>query len=161
MAESSEDVQILPEADPLKEDEQDWYCQTVEKGKRVRKPCKICPNKEFKNDKHWELHMKVVHDEERPYKCKKCDAKLSELSSFKDHNKRYHTREFQYMCQLCGKHYVAMGPLKYHLKTFHKDSKSDEEEDESQLVHCGKCEKSYKSVKNLKVHMKAKHSKAK
>ena len=78
-------------------------------------PCKKC-GEEFNIEKHWALHMQLMHDEEKPYECQHCDQKFANPQIVKAHTKRIHEKKFDFICELCGQEFFFNYKLTEHMK---------------------------------------------
>ena len=67
--------------------------------------------------------LKILHEEQKNYKCESCGKSYTESGSLKKHIKIIHKGKRNYKCDSCGKSFTQSGSLKNHIKTIH-DGKS-------------------------------------
>ena len=85
--------------------------------------------------------MKVIHTEEKPFACTKCDKTFKLNGELKMHG-RTHTGEKPFDCSECEKAYTQNVHLKSH-EMIHTGEKS---------FACSKCDKTFKLNGELKTH---------
>nr|XP_022911986.1 zinc finger protein 271-like [Onthophagus taurus] len=102
--------------------------------------CKIC-NKTFSCKQNHEVHFKAIHENQKPYKCEKCDKTFPYLSSFKCHLQQ-HTEKI-YPCENCTKIFNHPSSLVYHREAEHNNGRR---------FVCSKCKKTFKHKQLLLRH---------
>ncbi|XP_026558995.1 zinc finger protein 92-like [Pseudonaja textilis] len=82
-------------------------------GKESSKSC-ICPvcHKVFRKPNLLSKH-KVIHRQEKPYKCKECGMAFVQLARLKRHNLT-HTGERPFSCERCNNTFTRLGSLQRH-----------------------------------------------
>lgn len=149
----------------------------MKREKTTEYKCEICDRifakKEYLKN-HW-----VIHTNEKPFKCPKCDVAFTKTSSVARHIKTHHSNERKHVCKICKKAYALPYSLLSHMKT-HRDKVAQKcpECDKSFTLKghlarhlklhkkarkpkeykCGKCEQSFIAKDELKIHVKENHS---
>ena len=64
-------------------------------------------------------HYRLIHTEEKPWKCKVCSKTFGRSDYLRKHE-RTHTGERPHSCNICGKSFKQRSALTSHLKHRHK-----------------------------------------
>ena len=63
--------------------------------------CDTC-GKKFQTDKTLAAHIKVVHNQVKPFECTECDYKAGQKASLIAHVTSVHKNSRPYVCELCA-----------------------------------------------------------
>uniref|UniRef100_A0A3B3DTF8 C2H2-type domain-containing protein n=1 Tax=Oryzias melastigma TaxID=30732 RepID=A0A3B3DTF8_ORYME len=85
----------------------------------------------------------VTESVDRPYVCKECDTRFSQLPNFKKHL-RNHTKEKSFSCKRCDKSFKQIFDLKRHMRT-HTGEKPFP-------YYCKLCDKRFSDGSHLRAH---------
>lgn len=110
----------------------------------ISKTCPICKKK----PKNFDKHMKLIHLEDRPYKCEYCTAKFRTKNVCINHM-RGHTREKPFLCESCGKTFASQS-----LKIRHEKQVHTRERPHS----CTQCDRKFLLPYHLREHISAFHT---
>lgn len=114
----------LPKLDDVERSQDDELDIKQEATMEVEKPihtkkdqshtCAVC-DKRFSCKQNYEVHYKAVHENQRPYKCEKCQKSFSYLNSLKCHMLMHTDKtEKLYTCGVCNKGFNHPSSLVYH-----------------------------------------------
>ncbi|KRT83116.1 zinc finger protein, partial [Oryctes borbonicus] len=103
--------------------------------------CQLC-QKTFSCRQNYEVHIKAVHENQKPYKCDQCDKTFSYVNSLKCHMLQ-HVSEKTYPCESCDKVFNHPSSLVYHREAEHNNGRK---------FVCNKCNKSFKHKQLLLRH---------
>lgn len=76
--------------------------------------CHIC-EKQFQGATDLKRHL-LIHSDERPHICDKCNKAFRQLSSLKSHTASIHSNEKNFACEECGKRFPIKERLKLHMR---------------------------------------------
>lgn len=86
--------------------------------------------KQFSSKQNYSVHLKAVHDGERPFNCEFCDKTFAYCSSLKlhllRHKKKIDCEEASsdpYQCSACGKTFRHPSSLQYHRDAEHANGR--------------------------------------
>lgn len=105
--------------------------------------CDLCG----KNIRDLKTHLKFYHGNERPYKCKYCDASFKQKVHLDTHT-RQHEGLRPYICERCGKAYHCKSVLKSHINRYHLRLKPHK---------CDQCSNTYRQLYELRDHINLHH----
>lgn len=119
-----------------------------EENNKKKNICYIC-NKSFSTLGNMRNHIKTIHENNRPFKCKYpgCNKEYSIESRYEVHL-RTHKGEKPFICKICKKTFNEKGNLKTHLR-FHSEIRP---------FKCQYCQKGYKTNGHLKDHIDIQHN---
>ncbi|XP_065360567.1 uncharacterized protein LOC135954352 [Calliphora vicina] len=109
--------------------------------------CKLC-DKSFREHYAVRRHYRFAHSEERPLKCKYCEASFKYKFNL-DYHMAKHIPKKRFECVFCKKMFVLRYELQIHLRT-HTNEKP---------YKCQFCSFAFAHQTNLKNHQKVKHFK--
>ncbi|CAH1369186.1 zinc finger protein 271-like [Tenebrio molitor] len=131
----------------LKQDQTDKVNNTVNNKKEFL--CEKC-NKNFSCKQNYEVHLKAVHEGERPFACERCNKRFSYANSLKVHLLQHFPKSgaddetnAQYKCPSCPKSFRHPSSLQYH---------RDSEHTNGRRFVCNKCDKPFKHRQLLQRH---------
>eukprot|EP00095_Tigriopus_kingsejongensis_P002910 maker-scaffold336_size202805-snap-gene-1.35 protein:Tk02910 transcript:maker-scaffold336_size202805-snap-gene-1.35-mRNA-1 annotation:"zinc finger protein 729-like" len=110
-------------------------------GNVVPEMCPYC-QKEFREKRSLEKHIRAVHQADRPYPCNHCEARFKSLMDQTNHS-QMHLNDFPHKCHVCGLTFEDVHSLGSHYK-LHSGVKP---------FTCDICGKSFTSEKNKRVHV--------
>lgn len=90
--------------------------------------CKEC-KKQFTCKQNYEVHMKAVHDGERPFHCNHCTKRFSYANALKVHQLQHLPKKsnnesvVQYRCPSCPKVFRHPSSLQYHRDSEHTNGR--------------------------------------
>lgn len=96
-------------------------------------------------------HIRIVHQNIRPYECKTCFRRFSNMTNL-DCHVRTHTKERPFKCNHCNKKFTQSSSLKTHITIVHLNQK---------LYNCSICEMAFTNPTNVQSHMRSTHLKEK
>lgn len=109
----------------------------------VKLVCNLC-NKTFSCKQNFEIHLKAVHENQRPYQCDKCEKSFPYVNSLKCHMLQHSDKnEKLYICEVCKKIFNHPSSLVYHREAEHNNGRR---------FVCNKCNKSFKHKQLLQRH---------
>lgn len=95
-----------------------FYVCFTEKESKIFK-CKYCkPSQEFDDKKNYVLHLRVEHEDLRPFACKTCDWSFSSHKDLERH-KLTHTSDRPYNCGQCPKAFNRKSTMDRHVEKKH------------------------------------------
>lgn len=106
------------------------------------------------------IWLKVVHSDERPYRCMHCGRGFRRRDTLDTHI-RTHTDERPYACRLCGRAFRQKGDCSKHEKTHGKRAKSVvllTEGESSTVYNCPLCGQMYELKEDLDNHFENEHT---
>jgi len=137
-------------------------------------PCLLC-NKKFLWEKHLQIHVNAIHIGKKSFICEECGKGYLTLNSLNTH-KIVHSDDKPFKCSKCEKTFKRMAALKEHLRNTHTDEKHfqclicqyacrDRRNLKTHmLIHvglkpyqCTFCDVSYSDPSNCKKHVKHAH----
>lgn len=111
----------------LKQDQTDKVNNTVNNKKEFL--CEKC-NKNFSCKQNYEVHLKAVHEGERPFACERCNKRFSYANSLKVHLLQHFPKSgaddetnAQYKCPSCPKSFRHPSSLQYHRDSEHTNGR--------------------------------------
>ncbi|XP_058064920.1 zinc finger protein 782-like [Anopheles bellator] len=102
--------------------------------------CELC-GKQLSSKEKLQLHHRMVHEKERPYKCTVCHHRCSYARQLRVHMNT-HTGEKPHQCYFCDRKYSNFSDLKDHLSKHIGDK----------IYPCHRCEASFKLKSELRDH---------
>ena len=106
----------------------------------------ICPycNKEFREKRSLDKHIKAIHHAERPFACpiQDCNETFRNQVELKNHHNR-HVKDYPFECDVCHMTFQKQDSLTTHYRS-HTGEKP---------FVCEICDRSFTSEKNKKVHV--------
>ncbi|XP_077287646.1 uncharacterized protein LOC143912246 [Arctopsyche grandis] len=127
-------IEPVPETNLIPETE----CEDSSKFK-----CNEC-DKEFLSRQSRDVHIKVYHRGERPYKCNACGKVFGYFTTLKHHLLSHYPKSARgFACDICGKILRHPSSVLYHKETEHNNG--------NRFV-CNKCGKSFKHRQLLRRH---------
>jgi KRAB domain-containing zinc finger protein len=123
----------------------------VEHPKDGRRPVFACGcGKTFSNYASRRYHIKMVHLDEKKYRCEYCAKRFFTPSTLKTHMAVHLNAEEgrPYKCDLCEQRFVARYKLKAHIENVHL----------CKTVVCIVCQQQFRSQNQLRMHMRCEHN---
>lgn len=77
-------------------------------------PCKYC-DKRFLHLVNVQVHMRAIHENDRPFICEECGKGYATSGALKEHQ-LVHTDEHPFQCDTCEKRFKSKPSLKRHLE---------------------------------------------
>ena len=68
-------------------------------------------------------HIKMVHEEKKPFKCELCDKSFFQKVDRKKHVESIHEGKKPFKCELCDKSFSQKGSRKIHVESVHEGKK--------------------------------------
>ena len=104
--------------------------------------------------------MKMVHGEEKPYKCSECNAGFTQLGDVQRHVDRTHSENKQFHCEYCSSQFARNYELVQHVKANH--CSKEEEQQVYNAYQCEQCQaiffdQVHLAKHNSKVHQEQVH----
>ena len=100
---------------------------------------------------HMKNHIKVIHENQKPYECDTCGSCFTENSTLKSHNETVHLKKKkEYKCNHCIKIFSSQSGLNYHFGKLHLKSTGSKNK-------CNNCNKTFSHKGNLKKHISMFH----
>lgn len=145
---------------PLAAQKKDMVIHVAEYHPSVERiKCKDCSRK-YDHSKYMWQHWRKCHNGPRPFGCSYCNMTFRNKERVHVHQLT-HTGERPYVCEHCGKGFIQLAHLYTHLnmhKRTHKQSKSKNNPEDKQILHCQLCSKfQSSSFYVLSNHLKDKH----
>ena len=109
-------------------------------GDVVPEKCKFC-NKEFREKRSLDKHIKAVHSGPRPYTCQYCSERFVSVEEQRLHSQR-HLNEYPHQCDICYMTFQKREALTNHAKTHAAE----------RLYTCHVCEKTFTNEKMRDQH---------
>ena len=97
-------------------------------------------------------HVLAVHDKVKPHKCPLCDSRFFNKTNLKNHIACVHDEERPFKCHICPLSFKQKAPLKSHIESVHEKRKPFE---------CTICKKSFSRNTELRKHISSVHEKIK
>ena len=127
------------------------------KGK-IRLKCPYKCDYNSVEDRHMKIHIQVVHEGKKPFKCTLCDASFTKKSYMvthiasvhegKKHIESKHEKKRPYKCSKCDACFTQSNVLKKHITSVHEGKKD---------YQCPICDGNYKRKDKLKLHISTAH----
>lgn len=152
-----------------------YHMEYFHKGKRYT--CEIC-KLPFSSARYVKMHVKTVHQGQKPFKCSYCDKAFTSSQHLKSHNNAMHSSNKKiYSCSKCENNFLWKSALLEHLKRHenkthqcylcHKTFFTNEEKCKHQKTHrplikavkCGICNKGFTTKDVMERHVKIVHLK--
>ncbi|XP_046401718.1 zinc finger protein 264-like [Ischnura elegans] len=111
----------------------------------ARFPCEQC-EKTFQSRQSYEVHLKAIHEGQKPFKCEFCGKKFAYQNSLKGHMVAHETQKTDgkgYPCEFCGKLFNHPSSVVYHKEAEHNNGRR---------FVCNKCGKAFKHKQLLQRH---------
>ncbi|XP_058405967.1 PR domain zinc finger protein 5 isoform X4 [Diceros bicornis minor] len=97
----------------------------------------------FKRKDTLNVHVQVVHDRHKKYRCELCNKAFVTPSVLRSH-KKTHTGEKEKICPYCGQKFASSGTLRVHIRS-HTGERP---------YQCPYCEKGFSKNDGLKMHIR-------
>ncbi|XP_039735454.1 PR domain zinc finger protein 5 isoform X4 [Pteropus medius] len=97
----------------------------------------------FKRKDTLNVHVQVVHERHKKYRCELCNKAFVTPSVLRSH-KKTHTGEKEKTCPYCGQRFASSGTLRVHIRS-HTGERP---------YHCPYCEKGFSKNDGLKMHIR-------
>ena len=98
----------------------------------------------FQTEQRFKEHMKIEHDQKKPFKCDQCDFRSARVYGLSVHVVQKHTDEKPWACDQCDFRTKMKQSLKVHKQTIHEEVK---------LFKCELCSYEANTNHQLKDHM--------
>ncbi|XP_049274518.1 zinc finger protein 267 [Rhipicephalus sanguineus] len=109
--------------------------------------CKLCA-KRFSSIEDFETHKRIIHAEERAFKCDECGQRFKYLSSLRRHEKSHSADAVRHACPLCQKKSRDRNQLKRHMRR-HTGERP---------FQCSHCNQSFTRLSGFRKHERTKHA---
>ena len=109
---------------------------------RSPQACQVC-HKVLSTRGSLVKHM-VIHQEEKPFKCDKCEMRFNQKRDFNTHIMQKHTLQRPHVCEICHKGFVHKFYLIEHM-TYHSGDRQ---------YQCTQCGKRFQAQSALTKHSK-------
>ena len=119
--------------------------QSAERSAQV---CLVC-NKTLASQQSLDVHLAVVHSDERPFKCTECDDSFKLKAVLRNHI-LMHENAFPYQCALCPRVFRRKYRLADHTK--HEHEGQPKKPAKKTNYYCPICQKSFASYKHKRTH---------
>ena len=81
--------------------------------KKFKNQCEEC-EQSFKFKSGLKKHMKIAHEENKPYKCGFCIKRFRSKGGLQGHINKFHEGRDPFQCTLCESGFITIRSLKYH-----------------------------------------------
>ncbi len=134
-------------------------CHSVKAVLGCRIQCELCPDFPKFNRKHWETHMLMLHKEDHPYECLKCDLRFKDAPVLQRHHKRIHMKQLDFTCEQCGKAFFEVYKLKEHKDSVHSEYSREaaEKTKDKENYICKHCNAPFPNYYHYRKHLKKFH----
>ena len=112
--------------------------------------CKHC-GKIFPQKHKLDQHVRIKHDQIKPFKCDQCEMAFGYKRGLKSHVEHIHLKLREHVCEECGKDFTTKQNLVDHLQVIHRGIPLEKKH------QCKQCEKRFQTPGQLNEHVKGKH----
>jgi len=110
--------------------------------------CKICSNR-FEYPSALKFHIRAVHDKVKSHQCDHCEMSFSYADVLRKHIQSIHEKVKSYKCEYCKKSFSLNMALKRHVVKIHQVSSKETKKTESKDIKLPKSRKEQESYPTI------------